>query len=485
MRRGALWSLTAAAAGGAGTLLVTPALIDALGVADFGLYLLIVTVTSYAMYVDLGLPWASTRYFADDLAHGRTAMLASRFHTTAGVLLGIGIAAGVVAMISTPSLAQLAGARLPRQLDLVVALAAIAVTLSLQSSLVHALLRAQQRFDALGRVLLAGSALLPLATIVAVRIQPSLTAAIAANLLVAIATLFLSLRAAQQTLPRVSHAPRFERARLAEMIAFSGWSCTGRIAMLMMLQLDRLIIAVVGSVTGLAHYAVAAQLAARVNLLGGVSTSMFYSRASALHATAQIDELRRQHGTLRRMLLCASLTLTLPLVTLGPAFFEVWIGPEMRTHGGPILVALALGHGIIGVTSIDAAVIEGAGRADLTAMTMLAWVLIAGVAGVLLHPWLGGTSIAAAVGLWLAGVGFTTLLLRRSFLTLGHESRLRTMVGAIVAVVAALVVQRLLEARVTNVITALAAMAACGAVVGAAGVFLILRRHDRALVFQP
>jgi O-antigen/teichoic acid export membrane protein len=397
-----------------------------------------------------------------------------------GALLAIGIAAGGIAVVAGPWLARLAGARQSAAFRPVVAVAAGAVVLSMQAGLVHALLRALQQFEAVGRVVFITSVISPAATFLAIRLEPSLMAAVGANLLVAVVSLFLSIGSARRALPFVPPDAGWEYARLREMIAFTGWAAVGRCALLVVLHLDRVLVAMLGSVAGLAHYALAAQLAARVNLLGGVSTAMVYSRASVLHASDRLQEFGDQHATVRRILLCAALTLTLPLVMLGPAFLEVWIGPDTRAYGSPILLTLAAGHAVMSVTAIDAAVIDGAGRPDLTARTMVAWAVVAAATGFVLHPSLDTTAIAVAVGLWLAGVGFTTVLLRRRFLTpRGDAARWRTAAGVAAAAAASLIVTRAVEAQVRDVPTAIAAMGACGVAVAAAGVVIILRPRDR------
>jgi O-antigen/teichoic acid export membrane protein len=412
MRRGAVWSIAATIVGALGALLVTPELIRTLGAADFGLYVLILAVTSYTAFLDFGLPWAATRYFAEDLAHGRVQVLASRLQSTAVFLLAASIAGGVTALAVVPWLARLSGTWRP-DLRPVVMLGAVSVGLAFQASLLQALLRAAQRFDQVGRIALVTSVLLPLGSYVAVRWQPGVTPLVAVNLMVNLVALVLLAFAAARQVPDALRTARWEGGRLREMVAFSGWSSVARLVTVLMLQMDRLLVALLGSATALTYYAVPAQLAARMNLFGGVSTQVFFSRTSWLRAGDRLDDLRRQHATMRRLLVWAALGLTLPVVTLGPAFLEAWIDRDMRMAGGPILVLLAIGHGIISVTSIDAAVLEGSGRPDLTAKVTAAWAVIALAAGILLLPWLQATAIAGALALWLVGIGVTTAVLAR------------------------------------------------------------------------
>jgi O-antigen/teichoic acid export membrane protein len=483
MRRGAIWGLLAAAAAAAGTLVVTPALIDALGVADFGLYVLILTLTSQAAFFDMGLPWAATRFFAEDLAHGRLDVLSSRFQTLSGFLVAVSAVAGAMAVALGPWLAQLSGAPVAGDFRLVTALAAISVALAFQTNLLQSVLRAAQRFDEGGRITFAACLMTPVASYVAIRLRSDLAALVAANLCVNVVILALLRVLARQYLPSgLAKGQSPERVR--EMLAFGGWSSVGRLATLVVLQIDRLFVAVLGSVAGLAYYAVAAQLAAKVNLLGGVTTNLFFSKASWLQATDRLNELREAHASGRRILMWVALATTLPVVAFGPVFLETWIGAEMRTAGGTILILLAIGHAIVSVTSLDAAVLEGSGRPDLTAKTMLGWVPVAAFAGVVLYPWLHAAAIAAAVALWLAGVGITTIVLKtqvlgRSPVRSGH----RLFAGVALVVALALATRALVNPLLGDLLSVLTAMALTGAITAAAGLFTILDHADRQLLF--
>lgn len=483
MRAGAIWSAAATFAGALGALLVTPLLIRALGVAEFGLYILILALMSHAAVFDFGLPWAATRFFTDDLARGDADALASRYRAAAMFLLGSGVTAGVAAIALVPWIGRLAGAQRPDALRPAMMLAATSIVIIFRASLLQSLLRAAQRFGDVGRVALVTSILLPIASYLAVRWRPDVTTLLAANLAMNLVALALLRAAVARHVPRALSPVAWQAIRVREMAAFSGWSSAGGLVTALMLQIDRLCVAVLGSVAGLTYYAVPAQLASRVNVLGGVSASLFLSRAGTLHARNDLDELARQHAAARRLLAWLTLGVAVPLATFGPAFLEVWIGPDMRAAGGPILLALVVGHAIIGVTSIDAALIEGCGRPDLTTKAMLAWAAAAIVAGTLTYPWLHAGAIAGAVALWLGGVGVTTVMLARRFLPAGHGSAGRLAAGAGGAVLVALAFHAALAPVIVDIMSALGIMFLCGAATLLWGSGTVLTRADRQLLF--
>jgi len=139
-------------------------------------------------------------------------------------------------------------------------------------------------------------------------------------------------------LRRADVAARWAPRYLREMAAFGGWSSLGRVLLVVMLQVDRLAVALLGSVTGLTYYAVPANLASRVNFLGGPLANMFLSRASLLQAQGKAAELDRQQASGGRFLVWTAAAAAVPLALLGPRFLGVWIGPDMATQGGRVLI---------------------------------------------------------------------------------------------------------------------------------------------------
>jgi len=59
VKRGLVWSVVATVCGVVGSLFVTPLLLTRLGPAEFGLYVLVLTLASYASFFDFGLTWAA------------------------------------------------------------------------------------------------------------------------------------------------------------------------------------------------------------------------------------------------------------------------------------------------------------------------------------------------------------------------------------------------------------------------------------------
>ena len=481
MKRGLAWSVASTILGAIGSLIVTPVLVAHLGAGDFGVYLLILALTSYAGLFDLGLTWAAGRFLADDVAGDRWSDVAQRFHTLARFLLGVGALSVGAAVVVGPPLLRLARSALAAPSTVPLVLAGLSFALMLQGGLAASLLRACQRFETAGRVAAIGSVLLPAGSLLAVRASAGLTGLLAVNLLVNGVVLALYLNAVRPELRRADVAARWASRYLREMAAFGGWSSLGRVLLVVMLQVDRLAVALLGSVSGLTYYAVPANLASRVNLLGGPMANMFLSRASLLQAQGKVAELDRQQASGRRFLIWTAAAAAVPLALLGPRFLGVWIGPDMAARGGRVLILLSAAYAISAVASIDAVRLEAMGRPDLPVKAMLAWAVIAIAVIAGMGPAFGPLIVAYAVGGWLAAVGVTNIVMLRR--VAGHATSAASLGLATarfaLCLLAAAGAGWVLQPRMTNVVTGLACLAGVGLSFAACGVVLILGPDER------
>jgi len=482
VKRGLVWSVVATVCGVVGSLFVTPLLLSRLGPAEFGLYVLVLALASYASFFDFGLTWAAGRYFADDFVTGRRADLVGRFFTLARFLAGVGLLSVAGAVIVGPAILRRSGAGGEAHVVSTLVLAAASFAVTLQIDLLGTLLRGCQRFDAAGRVNTIGSVLLPLSAYLALRAGASLNVLLAVNVGVSVLVLTLYSLPARREWRGVEQAARWAPRYLREMASFGGWSTSTRLCRIVMLQVDRLAVAFLGSTTALAYYSVPASVAARVNAVGTAASGLFFTRASALHAAGSRAALREQHAAATRLLVWMTATVAAPLVLLGDAFLKEWIGPEMAAQGGPVLLVLVLGYAVIAVGSLDAVTLEGCGRPDLAGLTVLVWSVLALGFVVAAGPTLGAQAVAYAVAGWLAGVGLTDMVLARRVILAGAEHTGALVMGLALVVAAAAGVAHLVRPLIDRLVTALACLSGVGGVALAVGFFVILTRGDRALI---
>jgi len=485
MKRGLLWSVMATFGGAVGSVFVTPLLVTRLGPSEFGVYVVVLTLASCAAFFDFGFTWAAGRYLTDDAATGRRTDLIGRFFTLVHFFIGVGLLSVAAALIVGPSILRRAGVAVDTSILVSLALAAASFALTLQIGLQGTLLRSCQQFEAVGRMNTIASLLLPLTTYLALQTSARLNVLLVVNLVVNGVVLSLFVARSRRELntpdPVVRWAPRY----LTEMAVFGGWATATRACGLMILQLDRIAVAVLGSVTGVTYYAVPASVASRVNSIGSTAAGLFFTRASALHAAGASMALRQQHAAATRLLVWVTAAAATPLVMLGHEFLRAWVGSEMAVQGMPILVALVIGYAVMAVGSLDSVTLEGCGRPDLTGLSVLAWSAVACLVVLSLGPTLGARAVAYAVGGWLAGVGLTSMVLTRAVVLERGEERLGfPVVGLGLVVATTALAAQLVRPMIDGLVAALAGLGGTGCIALVVGFVVVLTGRDRAVVMD-
>ncbi len=447
---------------------------------EFGIYSLVIVFASYFGLLDFGLTWAATRYFAEDLAREDHAAMAGRFRTLRLFLLGIGAACILGSIFIGPVLMHAVGAAASPHTLGALTLGAVSFTVALQIQLLVSLLRAAQKFVSFGRPIALGSALLPLGSYAVVSSGFGLRGLVLVNVAVNVLVLAACWSACGKLLRSHRSTNGFQRAYLVEMMHFGGWSTVSRVVATVMLQMDRLAVALVGQVSGFTYYAVPANLASRVNTLGGPVAGLFFGRASSVYAKEGRAELARQLTRMVRFLLWAAVALAVPLISIGPEFLRYWIGPEMARRGSPILIAFTCGYFLSSVATLHGVTLEATGRPSWTAKNMLGWSLPVLLGVSLTVERYGFFAIGFGVAAWQACVALTNIVLCRH---LGFYQSGKEWFGASGAVLAALCTGLALRSFTSGVFTSLVLMALTGLAALAVGAWTVLSAVDRAFVW--
>jgi O-antigen/teichoic acid export membrane protein len=143
-----------------------------------------------------------------------------------------------------------------------------------------------------------------------------------------------------------------------------------------LLQLDRLVIARVLSVSMAAFYAIPFNISQRLNMLGAAAATVAFPHSSSSIARGVLDDFRRQHLQSSRVVAWLTLAPTLTVIVMADKILLHWMSPEFAVHGTMPLRLLAFGRLWVSIASLDAVSIEGSGRPWLTALFL-------GITGVL------------------------------------------------------------------------------------------------------
>jgi O-antigen/teichoic acid export membrane protein len=405
------WNLVGYLAPLAAGVVALPLLIDALGVARFGVLTLAWAVIGYFGLLDLGIGRATTKYVAEYLADGRDEGLRALVWTSIAMLGALGMIGGVVLAALTPTLvrhvlkipADLANETVGVFYVLAVGLPAVLVTPG-----ARAVLEAQQRFATVNLVKAPANVALFLAPLAVLPFSHNLVAIVAVLVATRYVVLVIYARLALRSLPAaVGAAPTWGHVRI--VAPFAGWTAlnNGLGSLMAMGYLDRFLITGLLSVQQAAYYATGFEVVNRLWFFPTGLLLVVFPTFSALARDARA--LGMVHRRAMRYVWLMLMAPTIVLIACAHPLIGVWLGETFARESTLVLQLLAAGLFLNSLAQVGFALVQAVGRPDLTAKRHVLELPVYVVLMLVAIP-AAGIDGAAAVWLTWAGVDAAILL---------------------------------------------------------------------------
>lgn len=369
LARNTVWNLVGQFAPMGAALVAIPMLVHGMGTDRFGVLALAWVVIGYFSLFDFGLGRALTQLVARQLGSGELDSLPRLIWTAMVMMLLMGLAGTVLLGGLAPFLAA-SILHIPPALQgetrTTLYLLALALPVITMAAGLRGILEAHQRFDWSNLVRIPmgiGTFLGPLAVLpFSQKLPPIVAVTILFRLFSALVHGWFCLR----LVPGLMHRAKFERAMVRPLITFGGWMTVSNILSPLMVNLDRLVIAGMLSVSAVAYYTVPYEVATKLLLVAGALVGVLFPAFGTTYAQDWRQSLRLYRRACWSLgFLIAPLAL-LMILGAGPGL-RIWMGADFAGHSRGVLQALALGAFINAMAAIPFAFIQGIGRPDVTA----------------------------------------------------------------------------------------------------------------------
>ena len=392
-------------------LVLTPALVRALGPEGFGVWSLFYAFAGWMGSLDLGLSQVALRYGA--AARARAAGAEAGEYATLAVLgyVALGMVWLVlVLLLRGPALDLLhirGEARSWAALAFLVG--APIFVLSGITNTTAAVLQAWDRFDLANAVTVTVSLVQVAALLVALHQGGAFAACLAAVLTGWLAAVVLGLALVSRGAPGFRwSAPHAAAGRFAEAVGFGMPLQAANVIAVMHQQLGKLLIVRMLSLASVVPYELGLRVSTACSTFAQLALVAMIPEASALHAQAASERLRELHRRGGRFVTGIAAIVTAALVASAPALFAAWLGhPEpdaaLALRGLAVAAYAAIAAGISGV------IVRGVGRTSIELEWSGVALVLHATLGLLLVPRLGllGALVAItcanlAAALWYA-----------------------------------------------------------------------------------
>jgi O-antigen/teichoic acid export membrane protein len=391
-----------------------PVLIRGLGSERFGVLTLAWALIGYASLFDLGLGRALTQLVAKKLGAGEEREIPTLVWTSLLLMLLLGVLGTVVVALLSPWLVHRA-LNIPDPLEpealKAFFLLALSVPVVISTAGLRGLLEAHQRFGLINTLRVPMGVFTFVGPVLVLPFSKSLAPVVATLVAGRIVGWAAHLLMCLKVVPELRQSIAWNRTAVGPLLRFGGWMTVTNVVSPLMVSLDRFVIGALVSMTAVAYYATPYEVVTKFLLLPGALMGVMFPAFSATF----VQGGERTAGLYRRSVKTLFLVLfpiMLCTIALAQDGLKIWLGAEFAQHSFRVLQWLTVGVFINSLAQAPFAMVQGAGRPDLTARLHLIelpfylgllWWLIStrGIEGAAM-AWTGRVAVDAVVLFGLA-----------------------------------------------------------------------------------
>ena len=351
--------------GGAVSFFLSPFVVQHLGNSAYGVWVLLVSLTGYLGFLDLGIRGAVTRYVAK--FHSENDHEQASF--TVSSACGMFIAGGFLAIVASVlfSVFAVPHFKIPpsyhRTAQLVIVIAGANVAVSLISGVFGGVLVGLQRFELHNWIAMGATALRAVSIVLAMRSGMGLISLALIQLGSTIVELVLGFVASRKLYPEVRLATdQFRRTHVSLIFSFGVYAFLLLVSNYLIYYTDALVIGAFLPVSMVTFFAIAGNLTLYARELVAGFSRIMTPMASKLEVESERDALSETALKAARYCSMAVLPIFVTFMIRGHSFIGLWMGPTYAELSGRVLWILSLPWFFCAGTAVFTSVMLGITR---------------------------------------------------------------------------------------------------------------------------
>jgi O-antigen/teichoic acid export membrane protein len=414
LARNTVWNLVGTVAPMLVAFFCIPLVIKGLGTDRFGIVTLVWALIGYATLFDLGLGRALTQLVAQKLGTGEHNDVPGLLWTSLFLLVLLGLTGTLAIVLLAPWLVTRlhVPSALSRETLYSMYLLALSLPAVISTAGLRGVLEAYQRFDIVNALRIPMGVFAYASPLLVLPFSKSLVPVVAVLVAGRVLSWAAHVLFCIIAIPKLRSGIEFQRTAMGPLLRFGGWMTVTNIIGPVMVTMDRFIIGSVLSVGAVAFYATPYEMISKFWLIPGSLLSVMFPAFS----TSFVQDRGRAaslYGRSVKYLLLTLFPLILIVVVLAQNGLNLWLGAEFAQRSTSVLQWLAVGVFLNCLAAAPFAVVQGAGRPDLTAklhmielplylVTLIALTKFYGIEGAAI-TWTGRVAIDAVILFLLAG----------------------------------------------------------------------------------
>lgn len=400
-----------------------PLLIKVLGQERFGVLALAWVVMGYFGVFDFGMSRATTKFVSEHYARDEAEPLSELVWSSVVLHIFLGLLGGAVLAVITPwltgSVLNIPGALLT-ETRVSFYLLAVSVPFIVATAALRGVLEAVQRFDLVNLVKVPASVLSYLGPLLVLYFVRGLVAVVGFLVLTRVLVLLVHIFFCLRALPVLSRRPQLNASRMVPLLSFGGWLAVSSFVGPLVASIDRFMIGAFVSLSAVTLYTTPYEVVSKLTIFSASLLPVLFPAFSAM-ALNRAHELRRLYLRALKYLLVLIVPIVGGVLALAYELLSLWVTPDFAVYAAPIAQWLAVGILVGALAQAPLTVLQGMGRADVTAKIQLIQVPFY-VAAVWYSIELAGVvGVAVAWTLRMALVGVALFIAANKFLPFSTE----------------------------------------------------------------
>ncbi len=409
LARSTIWSLLGDGLPLLVALLAIPHLIAALGTERFGVLVIVWMVIGYFSLFDLGLGRSLTKFVAQRLGNRRLGEIPLLTGTAMVVMAVLGLVAGGVLAILAPWLVEdVLNIPNTTHAEAIGAMRWLALTMPfvITAAGMNGLLQAYQCFGRISAVRIPLGLFTFLGPLAVLLVRDDLVVVTKALALARVCAWCAYAVICVRLVPELRRVS-FSWPVLRDLLRFGSWLTVSNVVGPLMVYFDRFFIGAVLTMGAVAYYATPYEVVTRLWVFPAALTAVaFPAMVTAL--AAEPERAVAIYKKTAQATIMFLFPVLLALMLFSHEFLAAWLGDEFAKNSTAILQILAVGVFINSFAQVPFSLIQGQGRADLTAKAHLIELPLYTVG-----LWYGihRFGIEGAAIMWLARIAVDTIVM--------------------------------------------------------------------------
>lgn len=349
-------------------LISIPLLISGMGAELFGILTLAWAVTGYFSIFDLGIGRAMTKIISERLGRSELDDIPSVVWTGILFMLIVGLLGTSLLYFFSPYLVKNAlNIPIELQSETIKAffLLAFSIPIVVTSTSLRGILEAYQRFDLMNLIRIPMGILTFISPLIVLQFSKNIIFIVASLVIIRLIEWFVNLLLCLNIIPELRKKIIIKKFLLKQLVSFGSWITISNIAGPLIAYFDRFLIGSLVSLTAVTYYTVPFDLNTRVMIIPGAIVGVLFSAFSATYEKNREVSAKMFFGGLKYTFI-----FVFPIILLIMVFasegLELWLGKEIAIESTRVLQLLAFGSILNCLTYIPTALVQAAGRPDIT-----------------------------------------------------------------------------------------------------------------------